>query len=59
MPHDKVNIDERLAFRIADAAVVSGLGKTTLYSLIKSGELPSRMTCGRRLILRRDLEALL
>ena len=36
-----------------------GLGKTTLYSLIGSGDLPSSKIAGRRLIATADLLALL
>ena len=32
---------ERIAYSVADAALVSGLSRTTLYELIKSGTLRS------------------
>ena len=50
---------ERLAYRIDDAAVVSGLSRSTLYELIKSGTLRSVKISGRRLITRTALLELL
>ena len=52
---------ERLAYSVADAATVSGIGRTTLYALMASGQLPSKKIGKRRLIpadgLRKLLEA--
>lgn len=39
-----------LAYRINDAAKVAGLSRSSLYNLIKDGELRSIMVAGRRLI---------
>jgi len=50
---------ERLALRINDAVVVSGLSRSTLYKKMTDGMLPSRMITGRRLILPEDLRRLL
>ena len=36
-----------------------GLGKTSIYEAIKEGKLKSVRICGRRLILKTDLEAFL
>jgi Helix-turn-helix domain len=47
------------ALRVHDAVDISGLSRTSLYNLMDSGKLPSRMIAGRRLILRADLVALL
>lgn len=47
------------AVRINDAVQLSGLSRSSLYSLMNEGKLPSRMVAGRRLILRADLVALL
>lgn len=41
---------ERLAYSVADAARVTGLGRTTLYALMADGTLPSRKIGKRRLI---------
>jgi excisionase family DNA binding protein len=44
-----------LAHTIAEACVRSGIARSTIYELIKTGQLPARK-CGRRtLILDRDL----
>ncbi|KQS02190.1 hypothetical protein ASG11_15535 [Sphingomonas sp. Leaf357] len=49
----------RLAYSVTEACTVTGLGKTTLYSLLKGGRLPSCKIGNRRLIRRDDLEALI
>ena len=49
----------RLAYSVAEAATVTGLGKTTLYSLIAAGTLPSRKIGKRRLIASSDLSGLI
>jgi excisionase family DNA binding protein len=52
-------VTEKLAYTIAEVVAVSGLGRTTIYELIKRGELP-RVKIGSRTVIRRsDLEALL
>lgn len=53
---------QRLAFSIAEAVGISGIGRTALFSEIKAGRLVARK-CGRRTIilasdLARWLEAL-
>lgn len=50
---------ERLAYSVSEAASVTGLGRTTLFALIRDGRLPSRKICNRRLIRKADLEQLL
>jgi len=50
---------ERLAYSVSEAAIVTGLGRTTLFALIRNGRLPSRKICNRRLIRKADLEQLL
>lgn len=49
----------RIAYSVPEAATATGLGKTTLYGLIGSGDLPSSKIAGRRLIATADLLALL
>ena len=39
-----------LAYRINDAATISGLGRSSLYKLMNSGQLRSVLVAGRRLI---------
>jgi len=51
--------NERIALRIHDASLVSGLSRSTLYELLKAGKLRAVKVGGRRLILRESLEALL
>lgn len=51
-----------LAHTIGEASARSGIGRTTIYKLINSGQLPARK-CGRRTIiiaddLRRCLQSL-
>ena len=48
-----------IAYRIRDAARVSGLGRTTLYKLIGAGKLRAIRVGGRRLILAESLRELL
>jgi excisionase family DNA binding protein len=48
-----------LMYRVDDAATVAGLGRSTVYALIKSGALRSRVIAGRRLIEARALRELL
>jgi len=47
-----------LAFSVAEASEVSGLGRTTLYALMNSGRLASTKVGKRRLIPCRELEIL-
>jgi excisionase family DNA binding protein len=51
--------DERRALRVNDAAFAYGLGRSTVYRLLKEKRLPSIKIAGRRLIPREAMEALL
>jgi excisionase family DNA binding protein len=51
--------NERIALRIRDASIVSGLSRSTLYELLKAGRIQAVKIGGRRLIVRESLEALL
>jgi excisionase family DNA binding protein len=52
-------VSEKIAYTIKEAAAASGIGRTTIYELIKCGELPL-VKIGRRSLIRRpDLEGLL
>jgi excisionase family DNA binding protein len=44
------SLDSVIAYRVNDAATVSGLSRATLYRLIKEGKLRSQIVAGRRLI---------
>jgi excisionase family DNA binding protein len=50
---------EKLAYRISEASVAMGIGKTSIYELINRGELKTIKVAGRRLILKADIEAFL
>jgi excisionase family DNA binding protein len=52
-------VTEKLAYTIPEAAAACGLGRTTIYELIKRGELPLVKVGGRSLVRRQDLEAML
>jgi excisionase family DNA binding protein len=49
----------RRAYHVREAVSAFGLSKTTLYKLIKSGQLQSVQVAGRRLIPADAIEALL
>lgn len=42
--------ESKLAYTIGEAHRTLGIGRTSLYSLIKAGELESFKACGRTLI---------
>lgn len=48
----------RLAYSVDEAARITGIGRTTLYALMNSGELPSAKVGRRRIIRSVDLAAL-
>lgn len=52
-------MSEKIAYTINEAVAASGLGRTTLYELIKKRELSPAKVGSRTLILRTDLEAML
>ena len=54
-----IQLHERIALRINNASVVSGLSRSTLYELLKTGKLRAVKVGGRRLILRESLQGLL
>ena len=58
-PNELLCAVPRLSYSVPEAARATGLGKTTLYGLIGSGDLPSSKIAGRRLIATADLLALL
>lgn len=45
-----------LALTIAEASARSGIGRTAIYELINSGQLPARKRGRRTLILAEDLQ---
>ena len=52
-------IPEKLSYTIAEVCAATGLGRTSIYQLIKDEKIRSLRAAGRRLILRSDLEAYL
>lgn len=46
----------KYAFTVGEAVELSGLGRTSLYAAISSGELPARKRGRRTVVLARDLE---
>jgi excisionase family DNA binding protein len=52
-------LNSKISYSVREAAEASGLGRTTLYELIKAGELRPVKIGTRTLIRRADLEALL
>jgi excisionase family DNA binding protein len=49
----------RLSYSVTEAAELTGLGRTTLYALMKQGALASCKVGKRRIIRRADLEQLI
>jgi excisionase family DNA binding protein len=50
---------EPLLLSVNDSAATLNLGRSTVWEMIKSGELPSIKIRGRRLIRRADIDRLL
>ena len=48
---------QKLALTTDEACEVAGIGKTTLYSLFKAGELTKRKLGGRTVVLVDELRA--
>jgi excisionase family DNA binding protein len=48
----------RLGYSLAEAEVLTGLSRATLYRLLKRGELQTVKRGGRRLVPSRELEKL-
>ena len=50
---------ERLAYRINEACTSIGIGRSSLYNMIRDGRVKSVKIAGRTLILRSEIERLL
>jgi excisionase family DNA binding protein len=48
-------MEDSLAYSIAEACARSGIGRTAMYELINTGQLPARKRGRRTLILANDL----
>lgn len=57
MTIEQEHAGSKLVFNVVEAAVQLGVGRTTVYELIRSGELPSFKIGQRRLIAAKDLTA--
>lgn len=51
-------MQERITYRVNEVLALTGLSRSTLYRLVAQGELPLVKVCGRTLIARDDLEAM-
>jgi excisionase family DNA binding protein len=49
----------RLTYRVNEVIAITGLSRSTLYRLAARDELPLIKVCGRTLIARVDLEAMI
>jgi excisionase family DNA binding protein len=49
----------QLAHTIAEVRALTGIGRTTIYDLIRTGKLPARKLGKKTLILHHDLRELL
>lgn len=52
-------MNAKLSLSIEEVQEISGLGKTKIYQLLKTGEIPAKKIGKRTLVLRSDLEAFL
>ena len=50
---------EKLSYTINEATAAAGIGRTKIYELVRTGELPLVKIGTRTLIRRADLEAML
>ena len=50
---------DRITYRVNEVLAMTGLSRSTLYRLVARGELPLVKVCGRTLIARDALEAML
>jgi excisionase family DNA binding protein len=51
--------EERLSYRVPEVCNLTGLSRSKIFQLIASGELPSKLVSGCRIVTRRDLLRLL
>jgi excisionase family DNA binding protein len=56
--HQKLAAAGKLAYRVDEACHALGIGRTSLYELVKSGELKLIKIAGRTLVPRSELERL-
>ncbi len=54
-----MSVSEKLALKVREAVEVSGIGQSTLYEMMASGDLPFVKIGASRRIMTEDLQALL
>ena len=54
----RFDLSERMAYRVSDACDALGISRTSLYQLVKIGELKVIKIAGRTLVPRSELERL-
>ncbi|HEY8032039.1 MAG TPA: helix-turn-helix domain-containing protein [Methylocella sp.] len=57
--HNKIPFENRLAISIDEAVKVSGLGRSSVYQLMNSGEIETAKIGKRRLVLVASLKKLI
>ena len=57
--HTALGLPDPLAYRIPEVCNLTGLGRTSIYAAIKSGELIARRWRRRTVVLAADLQAFL
>lgn len=58
-PTIQTDTNRKLAYRVNEACAALGIGRTSLYELVKTGELKVIKIAGRTLVPRTELERLL
>jgi excisionase family DNA binding protein len=58
-PKLTIGDQDRIAYRVSEVVALLGIGKTTVYELINSGELPAFKIGGSTLVDKAGLEALI
>jgi excisionase family DNA binding protein len=56
-PSTDVRLEMQISYTISEAIRATGIGRTTLFEAMKTGELPARKLGVKNLILAADLEA--
>ena len=52
-------VQDRMTYRVNEVLALTGISRSTLYRLVARGELALVKVCGRTLIARTDLDAML
>lgn len=57
--HHSAGVSDKLAYRIPEAVAATGIGRSTLYELIKEGAIKTKKLGASTLIPRAELEKLI